>query len=243
MVLYLTPLQNVLGAENRFEFTVSYILEAVFLHKRISAFWFIYNLIIFVIATPLFSLGLKKKWSMVLMGILFLALPMFAEDGLKCVGIWSIAPFYYFCGSVAGKYAFTIFSRENKNHSIEGIVISVASIIILLCNSIGIIVLPILVRQLIVVIYAFSFWIATDAFLPAVHTREYMNHNFIVYAAHPFVQALLVKFAVRVMPKTDISAAIIYVGVAICTIAIIIAFGAAVKKISPKLYSVFSGGR
>ena len=243
ILIYVTPIKNLLGAKNEFLLTAEYLFEAIFLHKRIAAFWFIYNLMAFVILTPVFDFFLRNKWLTGVFALFLLMLPLFATVPMSRYGLWAIAPVYYFAGCIIGKYKFDWFSRFSRRFTVPCIVLCVFCVASLMCNAVGIIHIPVVFRQIVVIIYSLAFWKAMDIVCVRIGNHDCVNYNFIIYALHPFVQALLVKVLVRLLPRSGWAALAVYISAAILTIALIVLFGKTVKKISPRLYYLLSGGR
>ena len=78
-----TPLSNIISGREFFEPTVRNILEGIFLYKYNFQFWFLYDLIIFVILTPIFNIMISKKWLSIIFSIVFLILPNFFSSFLN----------------------------------------------------------------------------------------------------------------------------------------------------------------
>lgn len=243
IIIYTTPIKHILGASNEFLLTGRYLFEAIFLHKRIPAFWFIYNLMVFVVAAPIMDFFLLRKWRAVVFFVFLLFLPVFAEEVMRQYGLWATAPVFYFVGCMIGKYRFDYFSRVSKSAVLPCAVITVMCVALLLCNATEVIHIGVVVRQMVIVIFSLAFWSVMDFFCVNCHVSECMNHNFLIYAMHPFIQALIVKVLVKILPYTGWAAWIVYIVAAVTTIVFIVLFGQVTRKRFPRLYYLMSGGR
>ena len=197
----------------------------------------------FILLSPIFFIFLQKKWTTAILFFVLLSLPYYATDCMKPYGLWAIAPFYYFTGCILGYYCFDEFAKSGTSISYPPIMITLISIVVLMLEAKEIISMCVMVRQLIVIGFALSFWRLLDVLCNRVEEHSYMNHNFVIYAIHPFIQALIIKIFINILPKTGQSAVIIYILTAILTICIIVLCGEFLRKKSPRLYSIFSGGR
>lgn len=245
MVLDYSPLASSFAAEDTIELSCLPILRAILFYDRLKGFWFVYNLIFFVILTPLFSFALKNKMTAALFSVFLLVLPLFGTDAMAFFHLSARSPFYYFTGCVIGKYFFDLFRSRNRSRSGLGIVGCVVCTIVLLCDWNGVLSLHEAARQLIIVCFAISFWVAFDILAKAGEfpDKGYMQYNFFLFAAHPFVQTVLLKLCARVLPATGFTEAFVYLFTGVFTVVICVLTASAVKKTAPGLYRAMSGGR
>lgn len=244
IVIWSTSLRYALGAEHEFMLTPDYLFKAIVLHDRIKAFWFIYNLMVFILLTLLFDFFLQKKWTTIVFALFLLSLPMYATDAMKPSGLWAIAPIYYFAGCIIGKYRFEEFAKERCKFSWGSLIGTVLCTVVLLINaSDDIITMPVVLRQIIVVAFTLFFWRLLDTLCHQVQEHGYMNHNFIIYAFHPFMQALIMKPFLILFPKTGWVALITYITTGVMTIVLIAWMSEILKIKTPKIYYLLSGGR
>lgn len=242
IVVYVTPIKTIIGAKNEFLLTWQYLFQAIFLHKRISAFWFIYNLIIFVLLTPIIDMTLWRKWTAAVFAMFLLVLPLFATDVMIKAGLWATAPIFYYVGCIIGKYYFNTFSKQS-NAGIAASIVTAACIAVLLINAADVISLPIVIEQIVIILFALAFWKMMDLVCGIIRVREYMNYNFLIYVLHPFVQAVMIKAFRLLLPVSGVTALIVYTIVAVFTVTGIVVFAQFVKKYFPHVYCLISGGR
>jgi hypothetical protein len=64
-----------------------------------------------------------------------------------------------------------------------------------------------------------------------------------VYALHGLLEAILVKLSVLIIPMKGGWLLIQYFGVSFITIILLVLLGMLLKKITPKMYAILTGGR
>jgi fucose 4-O-acetylase-like acetyltransferase len=68
-------------------------------------------------------------------------------------------------------------------------------------------------------------------------------HAFFVYALHGILEAILIKLSVLIIPMRQGWLLVQYFGVSIITIVLLVIMGMVLKKITPTLYGILTGGR
>ena len=253
-----TPIHRFFIGREPFVITVPNIIEAIFFYKCNYVFWFMYNLIIYIILTPVFDILTSKKWTSYLAAIGALSLPIFAPNGFVPVKMDANAVVFYMIGCMIGKYYFDAFSApSSKKGRIIGGVVCLACMALQMLNIYNVFHLPSAARQvldkcgilsfspianqMLLIVFCLAFWKAIDRVVEHLDVKEYMKISFLIYALHPNVQVVLVKCIYLIGPK---KIWMMYPNMVISyliTVAFIIAVAAFWKKMFPKTFSVATG--
>lgn len=253
MLFYLlcsyTPIYTLFLGRERFLLTLPNVIEAVFFYKCNFVFWFVYNLIIYVVLSPVFDLMISKKWMAYMFAIIVLLLPYYATPVFSAVRMNAGSVIFYYVGCYIGKYRFSSFAqRATKKECVIGVMLCLLCIILQMLNIYTIISMPIVTSQIMLIVFCLAFWKAVDIItyhgdINSFVYKYIMPASFFYYALHHDIQSTIVKIIYLVGPKKIWMA---YPNLIISySVTVIIVIGVAVimQKKCPKIYSILSGNR
>ena len=239
-----TPIQQWMIGRERFVITVPNVLEAVFFYRCNYVFWFLYNLIIFVFAAPLFDLLTKTKPQAICVIVLMILLAHYLQRSFGLMKLDSRAFVYYLFGCTIGKYYFNIFTKMSTRRQREvSIIIFLICVVLQMLEIYDVLSLPLAVRLVYMLVFCLVFWHIMDALATHVDVRKYMKYTFFIYALHPDVQAVFTKIVYYLGPKKIWMAFPNMLVSFFSTVAAIVIIGIMLSRYTPKLYRVLSGER
>ena len=229
-----------LGRE-KFELSFLSFFNAIFHYKCNGVFWFVFDLMFFVLISPVIDKLVHNRY--IGMGVTFLlaVLCLFNIGLPETVFFSQTAIIYYFIGAIIGKHYFEGFCKKSS------LITQIISVIILLTAAVVFFFSEGIDREpyfmFILIPCAWAFWNAVDLFIYKLPTFAIYKDSFAIYAMHYNVSACIAKVFYIVFPKNGLMALpnlILTIVVTLCTIRL---FCYVVKKISPNLYWLFTGGR
>lgn len=229
----------------REKFVISFqsVIKAILFHECNGPFWFISSLIVFVFLSPFFDLLLKTKTTAILAVIVFIVISQFEIPVFSTLinGIDSLV--YYMVGCVIGRYGMKQFSVGcKKSISICALCVFVLCTIVWFIRGIGIFELPVPLNTSFLIIYALSFWFASDIIdISNIQIKPFMDSNLFLYAMHLNLSAVIVKLIYIILPKHVLCSIPNFILTSVLTILIILLFAAFLRKYLNGVYLVLSG--
>ena len=234
-----TPLSNIISGREFFEPTIKNILEGIFLYKYNFQFWFLYDLIIFVILAPIFNIMISKKRLGIIFGVIFLILPNFFNSFLN-VNLYFII--FYFLGCFMGKHYLKLFtSPVTRKTALIATVCLILTVIIKLLSVYNIIQLDTIPSLIILITMLTSAWFSVDLFIPNLKQYKFTNEFFPIYALHTYFLATIIKLIYLFTPKTSLMLLINELISPTLTIIIIIVLARFWHQKLPKSYQLMFG--
>ena len=239
-----TPLVKFFLGREPFTITFKNVADAILFCKCNVVFWFILNLLIYVILTPVFDLMTYNK-PIALVSLLFaLTLPLYAGKALEYVHINADTVVYYLIGCIAGKFYFDDITKpSSKTVRIVSFAVCAVCLALQLLHAFEVLVLGKLEWQIMVVIFSVAFWFALDTLTENISVKRYMKYSFFIYAMHNEAQSVFVKIIYLLGPKKMWMFAPNLILSYTITIAFIILVAYLLEKYLPKVYSLLSGNR
>ena len=179
------------------------ILDAAFNHTYNPAFWFMYQLILLNILSPLFFKALKNRDFIIIFYAVLVALIIFAVD-LPYIN--EDAMIYYFSGAVFSKlYNRGKVSFISKKYALYMILVSAVMYILnRFCYAHflkNLFTLSIILVRLTFSIFIFYF---VDIFFKYEKTYSFMEHTFFLYAIHYMIVKAMIMFmrfiSIKILP-------------------------------------------
>jgi len=211
---------------NGFEYPVAY------------QFWFIRDLIILVVLTPLIYLFLLKIPYILLLGLSVMW--FFDLNYLEIVRIDPVSPFFFTLGAYLGmkKYDFS-----NTDHYALQILLLylLISVVDLFMDSLSI-------HHAAIFLGTLAIFSITKYIITMTKIREYLlslaKYSFFVYAAHePFLSIIRKLTFKAINPQSDLTIFIIYFFCPVITIIVCIQLYKILEKVVPKMLNTAIGGR
>ena len=224
--------------------TIISILKGVFFYGCNVPFWFIFDLIIFSLASPLVFLIIKNKYVGTTCVICLSIVSIFGIHLPMNVFYYPMAIVFYLTGAIIGYHFFDIASKKSSRP------VQIASLIFLTSYILAKNIAPqqiyidnYLSQTIVYTLAAFSLWNITDMFIEKIKTRAIYRRSFAVYAMHLPVAIVILKIFCFFIPQNEYLEIPKFIIMVISTLAIINFVCAFLEKFAPKIYSVLMGNR
>lgn len=239
-----TFISNYFIGREKFVISVPNILLGIFFYDCNGPFWFIFNLMIFVIASPLLDVILSKKWLGLSVIAVLIALQIFNINLPEKIFFEAESLVYYLIGAYIGKYHFCMFSAKSTKRTQKiGAAGFITSTAILFVQEMSLFTFPDAINAIVKSAGAISLWFFLDCLIDKVTQKNYMDDSFIIYALHVNVSAVLIKLFYLALPKHPLMSILNLFVCTALTVALICVFCAILKKFLPKVYAIVSGAR
>ncbi len=237
--------KSVMGARP-LEFNLRSIVGSVFFYETNLGFWFIYQLILYTLLSPVIRAIVKNKWVglaaiVCLIGIY--SADIFGEFLMVTMNkrfILLDSFIYYFVGAYVGTHAFDIVNKKSntiKYLSFTGLILGQVLHYIYLHTCI----LAIYVLWL--GISAISLWFAYDYIKPKPRLSALTSITFFIYAGHGTVLEFLHLLGAYTLPDSPITALVTYILYPVIALLLLVGLSKLYKKYTPRLWKVLNGGR
>lgn len=235
---------NYFAGRQKFEITVLNIFLSIFFYKCNRPFWFVFNLMIFTVLTPIINRIITQKSTGVILVVAILILEVFDVRLPKNIFFEPESIIYYLFGCFIGKHYFNIFTKPSKikMRVLSTILFTLITIykvlvaykLIELLKSIDII---------ITILYCLSFWVMIDVFINKITVKPYMNTSFFIYAMHVNISAIIIKLFYLLMPQYPLMSILNFIICSILSIILICIICKFLDRFFPRTYRVLSGNR
>lgn len=223
-------------------FNINGLIFAIFLHKYNYVFWFILQLILLIIISPILYFILKNKYLSVI-GLIFIIFLLHTGINLKFIN--TDALFYYY---TAGLFSMYFSQITEKNYSLK---LSSAGII---PAALGIFIyrLTFYTNNTAFIVYSrFLFIVAIWLLLneeiiksPILYKyKKYFSNTFLVYATHLAIVRMINKSFAILFPNNSLVATILFLSMPILIFAIVTPIAFFIRKYMPIFYDLISGRR
>ena len=229
-------------------FSIIGLYDAALNHTYSSFMWFLYQLIIIVLITPIMYLILKSKFTTIITFLLLCAFVLFGIE-LKYFNIDSLI--YYYFGGITSIYVINKKDELiNKNNIIYPFFISIFFIIMkYLTHKIGYLyyfeLLSIILLRISLSVFVFYFF---DFIFKYKNSPKMLNNTFMLYMTH-FMVVRLIFYATKIISinysdfdMKNFEIIIFFITPIICII-FNNKFCSILKNKNPKYYNILSGGR
>lgn len=222
----------------RFEFSIKNIVEGIFLYKYNTVYWYMLNLLIFIMLAPLLFTALKSK----VMGVIVIAVAVWAEavqwfDVLVWLRGESIV--FYLIGAYVGMHWPDLLEKGFQNRNISGI-----AGILLAAGTMYIYILTEnhLLKILLPMLTFIGIWMILD--IPELlKIRWWMQLYFFIYSFHRITQQCVNKLIGLILPDRIELAFLNWIGGAVITLFISIAVARLLIAYVPWGWKVLNGYR
>ena len=199
-----TPISSYISGRELFTPSLENVFEGIFLHKYNFQFWFIYDLMFYVLITPIIHLIIKHKQIGLIFCIFSLFLPLFTESFLNINTLFTV---FYLIGAYIGKHHLSAFTKPTQKTTI--IISTISALFILLIKMLSIYNIASLhstISQVITIILLFNIWHISDYIIPKIkHTPQIMHEFFPLYTLHTYFLAIIIKLIFIILPQNAIS--------------------------------------
>ena len=235
-----TPLRQFVSGREFFEPSVKNLFEGIFLYKYNFHFWFMFDLIIYTLLTPVIYGLIKRKTSGMLFLVGLFVLPLLVKTPPVIKLEFTV---FYGLGCYIGKHHLRrIATRSPRRASIICGLMSLVLLAIRMLAVSGFIHLTVIGSQLSLLALLSCLYFAVDLWLPKAADRRCYDQFFPIYVLHPYVVALFVKIFKTIGPN---SPAIMLASELLATLFAVIVITKLAdiwQKRLPKLYAFAFGG-
>lgn len=237
--------KGVMGAQP-LQFNLESIIASVVFYKSNLGFWFIYQLIIYTILSPVIRLMVKNKWAglLVIFGMIFLystdIFGNFLMITMKKRFILLDSFIYYLIGAYIGTHGFSLLNKKSntiKYLSFFGIILGQVLHYIYLHTCF------LWIYVLWLAISAISIWYAYDYIKPKIKSPSLTSVTFFIYAGHGTILEFLHLLGAYTLPDSAMVALITYILFPAITLGILVLLSKFYKRFTPRLWKVINGGR
>lgn len=229
----------------RFTLSPHLIFEAIFYHKYNKVFWFMQQLIYFIILSPLVYLLLKKKWGIAWIGaflIIGLFYPTLPDNQygirINMMVYWLIG--CWFAIHKPSKYE----EKGSKSFVFASIFIACVLVIVrfILDYAIDSSTLLSFISPILMFFNVPFLWFALSSFVPS-HTPWWMRISFFIYSAHPLLVDAWKKGSARLLPDNSFFCLANYVLAVFFSFIVITIAARFLLKYMPRTWTILNGGR
>lgn len=196
-----TPIANFISGRETFVPSFSNFIEGIFLYKYNFQFWFLYDLIFYVLLTPIIHLLLSRKSLGLIACLGALFLPLFSSSFLHLHLSFTV---FYLLGCFCGKHYLRQFAKPTAKSSALFCTLIAICLLTLKCLTVyQVITLPLITSQILLVCLLLSFWFASDLFLPKLKPLRFTREFFPIYILHTYFLAVIVKLIYLFGPENS----------------------------------------
>ncbi len=235
--LYIRNILLVTGEKLAIDFEM--LFSSIFLYKFNQGYWYMFQLILYVILCPLVYALIKNKWT----GIVALA-------ALFMVNMWPGLPekvpvlltdsfFFYVLGSYLGRFFYDIVSKDPP----------VPMLWTVLCFVISQVCMQLYLKTDFIFYYfgfclsiVCAFFIATSM-IKNMKLPKWMSFSFFIYSLHGTILESMQQQVLCLLPRRPMYAIAEYVVLPIFTIVVIVLIGLFLKNKIPFVWRLLNGGR
>ena len=236
-----TPLSNYITSREVFEPSFQNIFEGIFLYRYNIHFWFLYDLIIYMILSPVFYFLVSKKSLGIIFGLLLIILPIFTESFLH-LNLYFTAFFYFGC--FVGKHYLHLFTKPAPKRTclIAGI-ITVVTTTLRMLSIYNIIQIPVIPSQFNLFILVISTWFFADLFIPHLKAYRFTTEFFPIYTLHPYFLSIIVKLFCLISTDNSLWLLVSEIGSTCLAFVLVTAFSCFWHRKMPHSYKIAFGSR
>lgn len=246
-----TPIAALFRGREKFVLSVPNVLEAIFHYSCNGPFWFVFELMFFVLIAPVFDLLLRKKWIAFTAAAGVLVLDLFNIGLPEWLFDSRISVAHYIIGGIIGRYYFDHFTRKSDTRLRIGATVACGVFFLvgfftetkLLPEPLLSVLSNALVFNTLMTIGALGLWFATDWFVHKLALRKIYRTSFFVFAMHINVSAVVAKLVYFALPKDAVFAIPNFVLTVIGTLVVIDLIYRLMERICPWAVNILSGNR
>ena len=235
-VLYTyTPLSSYISGRELFTPTPANILAGLFLYKYNFQFWFLFDLMFYVLITPVINLLIRHKSFGLITCLLALLL----------ININTNFTIFYILGCYVGKHYLPHFTQPSiKSLRLTSLLAAILTLTIQSLSFYNIINLPPAISGLILVLLLLSLYFAPDFFLTKIKTTpKFTKESFPLYTLHTYFIAIIIKLIYLINPNNSLILLINEISSTVITILIVVLISYLLHQKLPKLHAFLFGGR
>ena len=236
-----TPLSRIVSGRELFEPTISNVLGGIFLHKYNFHFWFMFDLIVYVVLTPAIDIMTRKKWSSGILLVLLLILPAIKGEFLTINLSFTV---FYALGCVVGRhYLGEVKVARPKAVSGACGVVAIAVLVVRMLDIYGVVKITTVVAQGLLLLLLLALFVAADLWVRKAKPRKIYEEFFPVYVLHPYIISVIVKVFHLLAPENSAILLLAEVAGTVITIVVAVWVVRVWHKKWPRFYGISFLGR
>ena len=224
------------------DYSIMQILDSIFIKPKLYQFWFIIDLIKYVIISPIIYY-LVKKWNIYILTILFLG--WFFNINLYLFNNEGILSFTFGASLAVNKY--TIKKQENKKVSSCMLILWLVILIIKTFVEFKFNINSNILYKISILIGTIAVWYCYDTWNIDKFNIKIINKllpfTFFIFAAHEPTLTIIKKILFKLPIFLENSSLIVYIIAPIITIILVVIIGYMIRKYMRGLYNIIVGGR
>ena len=228
-------------AREKFTLSFTSVLEAIFHHKCNGAFWFLFNLMFFIVLSPVIDKLIRNRYIGIAVTAAVAVLCLFHIGLPEAVFFSQPSIVYYLIGAIIGKHYFEGFCKKSSR------ITQIISLIILMGAAVLFYFSGLIQNtafyMFILVPCAWAFWNVADLFVHRLPSLTIYKNSFAIYAMHINVSSVIAKSLFLLLPKSGWMAIPNFILTLVLTLLFIFLFCHTLNKWLPKVYRLMIGGR
>ena len=220
----------VMNSKEVIDFTIPNVLRGVFLYEYYYSFWYMHDLIVLALLSPVIILILRNQKRSILLLCLLGFATLFPDRYI----IRAESMFYFLLGGYISCYQREKFEeRSDQKQAILSVVVILVVVVIRFLE------IPYLSR--IALLFApLALWKAFDLF-PIPSIKWFYTQSFFVYASHSIPVTVVMKILARTAPKG--TEALSYMITPWITLGLLYIIAKTLNSWFPRFYKILCGGR
>lgn len=238
-----TFISNYFVGRETFVLTFENVFKGIFLYKSNLPFWFVFNLFVFVIISPLIDLLIRNKYVGILSIFTISLLYVFGIHLPASIFFSPISIIFYIIGAFIGKHYFDNIAKKSTpivQYTSVAFLISYIVLKNLFCERIYI---EKPIHIIIFPICAYAVWNTMDLFIEKIKMIPMYSRSFAIYALHTNVSAIIAKLFIICFSSNEWLAIPNFITTFTLTLLIINAFCFLCERYAPVIYSLLMGKR
>lgn len=234
-------LGNYFVGRKQYYISLQNIFTSIFLYKGNEHFWFVFDLIVFTIISPILYEMIKKKTSG---AIAILGLIILQHFGVGYEGIFfrSDAIVFFVFGGFVGIHAMKLMiEKRGKVHITLALFLQIGIWVLLYMEEMQYIHILPEIMTIILLLDCCIFWVICDCFIGTIKQREMMRDSFWIYAMHGMILPVAIKGLFILLPQNLLFAPIVLVFSVIATLFGIHLICYVLRKKNSRIYIVLGG--
>lgn len=215
------------------------ILESIFLFKYNQGYWYMFQLILYVVLCPAVYVLIKNKRAGAICVLCLFIINMFDKFVMSVPVILLNSFFYYLLGAYLGRHFFEQIKKSPKHplcFFIVGVVLSQISMYLFLKLNL------IFFHFMFCLFLVVSLFVVTSLYKKTI-VPSWMSLSFFIYSMHGTILEVSQKLLFYVLPRNPVFALAEYIVLPVISIFIIVLTAFFLKKKIPFIWKLLNGGR
>lgn len=242
-------ISNYFVGREKFEINALNVFLAIFHHYGNNIFWYIFDLIIFVLIAPVINLIVKNKYIGMIVIVSIVILNGYGIGIPESIFFSQISIAFYIFGALIGKHYFKEFTAisTKKICIVSGVLIVVSCVYLFFVYIMNVpkeySYIYTIMNTIVLFIIAIALWKVVDIFIDKLKRFNFMKESFLVYATHVNILAMSNKILYFIFPKVNYFAIPNLILSTMITLFVVHILNTILQKYCPKIYLIATGNR